>query len=266
MLKIFYNTNDLSKKLEDYLTDTVAVTLLNTESIDIGFRKPINALYFELSAFNANASVINLEYFNGAFTSLLIEDETHGLSRSGFIKWERNQSEEQKTTLHGLELYWYKLKVDVSTSALTLNGINLVFSSDKNLVEEYPNIMEFLPENKLSFINFHQSARNDIVTKVRNQGYIVNQANVLSNYKDVDQFDFLDFTQLTDASKYLVLSKIFYWISDAVDDKWYQKAKYFDSMFAEKINLFFLSLDRDDDGKLDNNERQAIQFARVERV
>jgi hypothetical protein len=262
MLTVFHGSNDYSKKFEDYLSDSVSLILLDSESIDIGFHKPINAMYLELNAFNANTSLVSVQYYNGAFTDLVIEEETDGLKRSGFIKWERNQANEVKTTLHSKEMYWYKLKVDSDTSSIEYSGINLVFSNDINLTEEYPNILDFLPENKSSFIGFHQAARNDIVTKLRNQG---NKIQGLEQ-KKLDQFDLLDFEEMKDASKFLVLSKIFFWISDAVGDKWHEKAVKFESKYGDKIDLYFLSIDKNDDGIKDANETQSVNFARIDRV
>lgn len=264
MLKIFHNSADYSIKLEDYLTQAVALTLLSSESLDVGFDKPINALFIELSAKNTNAASLSVQYFkNNAFSDVDLHDETEGFKYSGFFSWSRNQETEKKTTLHGLEKYWYKIKLSVDSSAMVIDGLNLVFSADRHLLEEYPNILESLPEGKSSFIGFHQSARNVIITRLRNQGYKIDNN---SSYKKVDQFDILDYTELTEASKFLVLSKIFYWLSDAVDDKWFQKAQKFEAAFDDKINLYYLGLDKNNDGKEDPNEHGAIQFVRIERV
>ena len=147
-----------------------------------------------------------------------------------------------------------------------MKGINLVFSDDNDLKEEYPSVMGMLPDGELSFINFHVASRKDILSYFRAQGKLIEKAD--KNYvttKKIDQFDLLDYEELRDASKFLTLSKILKWVSDANDDKWYQKAKDYEVKYSEKINAVNLSLDKDDDGKVDNNELNAIQSITIVR-
>lgn len=264
MLKIFYNATDLSEKLESYAQDTVAITLLSAEEIQIGYYKPINALYIENSTSNSNTSVLSVQYYNGtAFTNLTISDRTSGLARSGFVTWGRNQTNEALTTLNSLELYWYKLKVSVSTSAMVIKGINLVFSDEQALQEEYPGITKYYPTGQTSFINFHQTTRDDILQMIRNSGKKVKN---LTDQKNLDQFDLLDFTEVKSAAKYFCLAKIFFWLSDEVDDKWYQKAKDYEQKASAQLSLVYLSIDSNDDGEYNQDEKLGIQFVRIERA
>ena len=269
MLKIFFNTVDKSSELENYLLDPVTFTFNDYDEISVGYYKPINSVFMELNQKNTEESKLQVYYYNGtSFISTTVKDETKGMSRSGFLKWGRNLENEVKSTVNGVEAYWYKLKVDVATSELILAGINLVFSSDLDLTEEYPSIMEYLPENKISFINFHVASRKDILSYFRTQGKLITDSNSsesIASTKLVDQFDLLNYEEVRDASKFLTLAKIFYWVSDAVDDKWYQKAKGFEAKYGEKISLVNLSLDSNDDGKADATEVNAVQFVTIVR-
>lgn len=258
MLKIYKDSTDYSLALESYTTDQAVIEVLSGESIDVGYYKPINSLYIEMTL-NAHLSDLTVQYFNGAYVNLEIKDYTDNLSRSGFIKWSTNQTNQKKSTLHGQELYWYKFILTGDDQDLTIKGINLNFSDDTDLREEYPNIMDHTPDGQTSFVGFHQASRKDIISYFRNQGKLINGLSP----KKVDQFDLLDFEEVREASKFLTLHKIFMWLSDGIDDKWYQKAQDFGKKYSDKINLFYLSLDENDDGLEDASEKNAIKSVRI---
>lgn len=263
MLEIYHNASRHSFELEDYTTDSVSVDFSLSGEIHIGYYKPINALFVEITALTHVAS-LDVEYFNGSsFVSVSnLHNSTKNLQRSGFIHWDRNQDDEQETTLNSKELFWYKIKLTGATPTIVFKGINLNFSNDNDLKEEYPNIMDHLPDGETSFVGFHQAARKDIITYFRNQGKLVRGLNP----KKLDQFDLLDFTEVREASKFLTLSKIFSWLSDGVDDKWYQKSRDFVGKYGDKINLFYLSFDQDDDGKESANEKNGIKSVSIIRL
>lgn len=265
MLKIFLNSTDVSNEAENFSVDTFSATLLATGELSIGYYKPINSVYVELSTFNTNTSVMSLYYYNGTsfITTSSLKDSTKGLKRSGFVKWDRDLTNEKSTTVNGVELFWYKIKLDADATAVTVKGINLVFSDDNDLKEEYPTIVDMLPDGEPTFINFHVASRKDILSYFKTQGKLVTQ--VGGKKKLLDQFDLLDIEEVRDASKFLTLAKIFYWISDATDDKWYQKATDFETEYNKKINLATLSVDSNDDGKAGINEVAKIQSIQVER-
>lgn len=264
MLKIFKGSKDLSLTLENYISGTFIEDFTTSEHIHIGYYKPIDALYIELSPQQEENNLV-LEYYNGSsWTQIDVTDKTFGLQKSGFITWQRNLDDQAKTTINSTELYWYRLSIDTNTiSSLTLNGINLVFSDDNDLKESYPGIMEYLPEDSLSFIAFHLSARNHILTYLRNKG---KQVSTLGVKKMLDQFDLHNYEEVKQASKYKALATIFYNESDTIDDKWYQKARDFDNLYSESINLNFLSIDENNDGKEENDEIQALQYIKIQRL
>lgn len=266
MLSIFKGTSDHSRPLENYLSDSVVETILTGETLDIGYYKPFSDLYVELATTPPAVSNNLLgSYYNGSWTSLNLYDRTNGLSRSGFIKFEKEDYEDwKKTTLHGKELYWLRLSVDTNDLVnIQFIGINLVFADDTDLKEGYSDINEFLPENSPSFIGYHQEARNYILTYLRNKGETIKTQ---SQYKMLDQFDLHNFEEVRQAAKYLVLANIFYNESDSVDDKWKQKGDGFFKKYSEAINVSFLSIDENDNGKVENNESNAYQYIKVQRL
>lgn len=264
MLEIYADTENISLDMESFTSDSLEISLPVGMSIDIGYYKPINAIWIELTA-NTLVKQFALKHFNGTgFVQTTTTDHTKNLTRSGWIKWQRNLSNESKTNLHGKELYWYKLELvsaAIDPAVIEFEGINLVFSNDDDLNEEFPGISELLPDGSTSFINFHQSARKDIITHFRNQGKFVNA----TNPKNLDQWDLLDIGEVREASKFLTLSKIMQWRSDS-DDKFFQKHQDFLAKYGDKINLAFLSLDQNDDGIADDSEKTGINIMRVQRL
>jgi hypothetical protein len=266
MLEIYADAENISQDMESFTSDSLQIIIPVGGALDLGYYKPINAIWIEILA-NTVAKNFSIKYFNGSAFAQITEavDTTKDLKRSGWLKWQRNLTNETKTTLHGKSLFWYKLQLESSANnptTIEFEGINLVFSNDDDLSEEFPGISDLLPEGQVSFINFHQAARKDIITHFRNQGKFIGT----SNPKLIDQWDLLDFTEVREASKFLVLSKIMQWRSDATDDKFYQKHQDYLAKYGEKISLAFLSLDSNDDGKEEPAEKTAINIMTVQRL
>jgi hypothetical protein len=264
MLKIFKGTKDLSITLENYISGEFTETLAVGEFFHIGYYKPIDALYLETVSQNEENNLV-VEFYDGTSWNILSTiDKTFGLKKSGFVTWARNIETQVENSVNGVQLYWYRLSIDTNDiTDLTVKGINLVFSDDNDLKESYPGIMEYLPDGSTSFISFHLSARNHILTYLRNKGKSVSTLGVR---KLLDQFDLHNYEEVKQASKYKALATIFYNESDNVDDKWYQKAKDFDRLYSESISLNFLSLDENNDGKEEPDEVQSLQYIKIQRL
>lgn len=267
MLKIFHNATNYSDKLENYIDQTQSITLLDSDYLYIGYRKPINAIYIAINEANTATSVIDLEYYNGsAFASVEnLEDKTNGFTRSNWIKWSRNQTNEAETTINSLELYWYRLSVDVSTSAVVYLGINLLFSDDIMIKECEPHLLDadFYPSGYTSFIPFHQAARSEIIQRLRNEGRGVYNG---TQFSDLNIFDLLDFTQLGEASKFYALAQIYFNLSDSPDDKYWQKYEDYMKRYDNAYRVFFLSIDTNDDGLQSADEKEAFKSGLIVRV
>jgi hypothetical protein len=134
-----------------------------------------------------------------------------------------------------------------------------VFSSDEDLKEEFPNILDLRADDTQSLIGFHQATRNDIVTHFRNSGKTIHG-------KALDQWDLLDISEVREAAKFLALSKIMSWRSDGVGDKFAEKAAFFMELYGNKINLAHLSLDNNDNGTTENSEKLAVAPTQMVRL
>jgi hypothetical protein len=252
MLVINFANQDVSVQQSRYEFMTNSFEFDGVSEIMIGSYKPIASLYLNISAQTLALST-SFKYFNGTSYSPVkgFKDLSFGLSRAGFISWERNQLNEKKSTEFGADKYWYKLQLtelngDPLSSPVTVQfkGIDLVFSDDWDLIEEYPSIMQHIPDGQETFIRFHASARDEIITDLRNAGVVINGE---SYRKQLDQWDLLDKDEVNEASKFLTLSKIFNWLSDNSDDRYKQLASDYQADAGEALTPL-ISIDINDDG------------------
>ena len=289
MLKIFSGSRDISEYLKNFIDDFADFFIGTNKSIDVGYYKPINAIYCEMEPNLASRKVI-VKYFNGtSFVNVSgLSDNTKGLARSGFITFDRDQANQSQTTIEGQNLYWYRITLsstqgepiqsDGGEQILTEDdviltsepgeimlrsyGINLVFSDDRDLHSEYPSVNDHKGDLR-SFIGFHQAARDEIVTDIRNRGKTVKKDN--QSYKKIDQFDLMDFEEVRQASKFKALEKLFFWLSDANDDRYGGRMAYYKRKYEDAKQQAFLTLDSNNDGKVDIEEQKegAYQTLRI---
>jgi len=249
--------SDFSNDLVGFDRDSSSLTFVTAEdSIYVGFYKPINVFYTEMGTANVNANTMSVKYYNGtAFAACDgVYDDSKGLTRSGFTRWDRGQLNEAKTTINSVELYWYKIDLSVDSSAMVIDGMNIVFSDDQDLKRELFEISKYLPSGETSHILSHVSARDEIIQNLNIIGK--RKVNAESGWLDnITAFDLLDISEVKLASTYLVLSKIMFASSDEVDDQYMVKSERYEKLSGNIINNMTLKVDVDDDGVEDQNER-----------
>lgn len=254
---------DRTEEAFGYDRDTFTVPLETTDYLYIGRDKPFNALYAEVSTVNAVSTSFSASYYDGtAWTALtLLVENTKAFSRSGFVKW-ASPDDWASFAVSGSTKYWVRLSVGANITAGTaLQGLNIVFADDQDLKQEDRAILGMLPRDEndtrvSSHILSHVAAREAIVEKLRRSGnYKVLAAD--GTVEGVDEWDVLDVGQVRQAATYKALSKIYYQASDSVDDIHYAKAKDYDGLFSQAMDLFLLTLDKDDDGIADGSEKGA---------
>lgn len=258
---------DYSKESSDFLRDDYNLDFVAIEdSLYIGLYKPFSSLYFEFKTPNGSDIGITLEKSTGAgFTNMDLTDDTKGFQRSGFFNVNRNNENWESQDVNGQSAYWLKLTASNDFN-VDVHGLNIVFSDDNDLVQEVRLINDFLAPGDNSFISYHVSSRNDIIQRMRNGGYVKevdnNDSVFLSeksrNLKQVNKWDILDLGEIKQASKYLTLAKIFFDNSENVDDKSYQRFMDYDNKFGEAFKLFYMSIDLDDDGRTDQDEKLSL--------
>lgn len=250
---------DFKFEAQDFTRDTFALALtVNLDYLYVGFYKPISCIYIDAPTPNTVAGYLTAEYFNGtAFVALEgYVDETKNLSRNGFISWSRNQNSENYTTIDGLQAYWYKFKSSTTTSDITMNALNLIFSDDQALKVKFNKILseEFL-DGELTHNRVHVACRDEIVEDFRRKGY--KKYNTQGSDTAITPWDLHDIFEIKEASSFLALSKIFFDFSDKPDDIWMVKSKYYTALYEECLELASVSIDVNDDGIEEEAEKLA---------
>lgn len=257
---------DYSNQMVDYLSNSVVMTVTTTDYIYIGYRKPFNATYIEMQTANINPATMSVEYYDGtSYVDADYFDETNAMTRSGLVSWDKSSMEE--STVDGKSAYYVRFKLDSDSSAMEIRGMNIVFSDDRDLKQEFFEIDDpgLLPEGYDSHIPKHVAARNQIIQELRNRG---NQKASGTNAvpTDINAWDLHDVFQIREAAMFLALSKIFFNLSDNVDDNWFRKFEEYNGKYKSAMSLYNLNYDENDNGVEEVNEKsnkyRAIRFSR----
>ena len=259
---------EYSNELLDYSRGSASLTFVTAEdSLYVGFYKPINVFYSDMSTVNANAATMTVKYYNGtAFTACVgLHDDSEALTRSGFTRWDRNQLTEAVTTINSVELFWYKIDLSVDSSAMVINGLNIVFSDEQDLKRVLFEVDKYYPTGETSHILTHAGARDEIVQQLNLTGQ--SKVNSAGRELDISAFDLLDISEVKLASTYLVLSMIMMNMSDDIDDIYMNKHSHYLSKYNKIINVMKIRVDSDDDGLDDGNtERENLTFGFIKRL
>jgi hypothetical protein len=265
MLKITYDGVDYSVGQNRYDYKDMASMLMDLKFVEVEYYKPIKDLYLNIKLAATN-SLLKVYYYDGAAWVAVsnLFDGTFGLSEPGFVSWDN-----VKTTQTS---YRYRFNITDLASVeylvavpVTFRGIDLVFSDDEDLKGEYPTILDHLPTNSTTFIKFHEAARNELITELRNTGIYVDNDPIYSNKKQIDQWDVLDFSEVREAAKFLALAKIFNYLSDSPDDKWQMLASKFEASAGESLTPL-ISVDSNDNGIQDEGEELQPMLIKVGRL
>lgn len=262
-LYVYHDDNgsftDYSHKLTQFGRDSITISIANaTDYVYVGFDKPINAFYLDITTANGAEGSMAYEFYNGSsYESVTnLNDDTLGAYRSGFIRWDRELTNQAKSTVNSKELYWYRFKPSVDRTGIVVSGLNLVFSDDYELSLEQPYISdsEFLGTES-SHIKTHVAVKREVIQRFRNKNYIKYNS-VTGEKEDINGWDLLDIDEVKLASTYLALSKIYFQLSDNPEDVWASKAAIYEGKFNKYINLATLSVDVDDDGLQSDSENK----------
>lgn len=260
--------------LGDPTRDSVTKTFADSDYIYIGFFKPIKAFYIDLATANTNDITLSFEYYNGSAWTTLSNaiDETNGLTRSGFIQWPESDFKDSTDNLlwdanevDSLEKYWVRISFSAASSETTFNFIGLVFSDDTSLLTQLPYANDTqLLSGQSNHLKYHVSARDEIINKLESKGYF--KIDTDNNVDRITPWDLLDINQVKLGAIYLVLSKIYFNLSDAVDDQWIDKSERLYERYDKMISNIRVSIDQDDDGETDNGERmKPVNISRLTR-
>lgn len=249
---------DYTNKAVNYARDSFIITLDSvTDYLYIGFKKPITAFYIDILNTSYTEANLELDYFDGTdyYPVDGLADDTLGLSRSGFISFDREQESHAKSSVDSNTMYWYRLRVDETRTDLEVSGINLIFVDDFELSKEVSIINdEGFRSGEASHIKIHESVRDDILQAFGKQDYY--KINSLGQKEDINIWDLHDLAEVKVAAKYKALSKIYYNVSDQAGDVYDTKSKHYQNLYEKNINLARLSLDVNDNGKVEASENK----------
>lgn len=249
---------DLSRDSQDYLRDDYSLSFVAIEDkLYVGLYKPFNSFYVE---FKSTTAVTGITYKVNS-NIIDVNDDSKDFKRSGFVEFEK-PSDWVVETINGVEAFW----VEITSSndfACEIQGLNIVFSDDNDLKQEVRAIDNLLAKNDISFIAYHVAARNEIIQTLRNGGRTKTVDNIVRN---ITKWDLLEFGEIRQASKYLTLAKIFFDISENVDDKFYGKFRDYEGMFGKAFDLWIMSLDTTDDGTYEQEEDLVLNTIDIEIV
>lgn len=257
-LTVFHDDNgsftDYSNESADYLRDNYTVALSSTEDyLYLGFYKPFGVAYVKIITANLTSNSFTLQYYDGTtWQNLSLTDETNGFTRSGYLMWDRTNM--SSTSVNSETKYYVRLRPSSDHTNTVIRGINLIFADDHALKQEFFEVdnPSLLPSGETDHVTHHVAARNAIIQNLRNLQYIKVNAN--GQYVNVTQWDLFDLFEIKQAATMLALSKIFFNLSDSVDDQWWAKYREYQDKYEEAFRLARLSLDQDDDGLKDANE------------
>lgn len=255
---------DYTPDARDYLRDNFAISFVSLEdSIYIGLYKPFNKNYIEFKTPAVADVNLTATYWDGtAYQPLTLVDDSKGFTRSGFISFEK-PSDWASNTINGKDKYYIKLNADDFTA--DIQGLNIVYSDDNDLRKEVRCIDDYLQQSDISFIAYHNSARDEIIQTLRNGGHTTKIDNQDFS-QNLTKWDLLDMGEVNQAAKYLCLSKIFFDVSENIDDKQYQRYVDFLGFYGSAFKLYKSSLDANDDGIADSEEKMQYRGMSVSKL
>ncbi len=259
---------NVTMEMRDYLRDPQTLNFLGAaDRIYVGLYKPFNSLYVELNEVPVSPTGLTFRYStDSGFQSLEVNDDTKGFERSGFWTWDRQSIQETwvESDVNGLSMFWVEIELATTPYDLSLKGVNIVFSDDYCMQVKSPFVMDKLPKNDTSFIRYHVAARDEIVQILRNGGYIKMPTGVedlffepSNNRENITKWDLLDREEVKEAATFRAMSMVYFNESRNVQDKEYNLYRDYQGKFGQSFKLFYLSLDINDDGKVDTNEKLA---------
>ena len=250
---------DISSDMQDFTRDTQTFNL-DADVLHVGYYKPINKIYIDLTTPNSVTNTLQIQFWNGTTWADVdgLIDETKGCTRSGFIQWARESTDQVAHSVNSISKYWYRVVASVQHADSVYNGIGLMFADDKDLSEQVPEINDDAHlAGRPSHILAHVAAKKLIIQDLRNANYGKRDSDGV--LQDITVWDLLEIDQINTAAIFKALSIIYFNYSDEPNDIYEKKSKSYASQFKSAMQLAKLSLDLDDDGVKDVNEN-SLEF------
>jgi hypothetical protein len=122
-----------------------------------------------------------------------------------------------------------------------------LFASDSDLQTYEEDILKWVSPGRSSFKDVHRTAQKNIMDWIDGQGYRRQDGEPFT------KFDIVNMNQVSLWASYLALALVFEGNSNAVDDVFDKKSKFYQSKATQARNRF-VAIDLDQDGKIDFDE------------
>lgn len=178
---------------------------------------------------------------------------------AGYLDWVYSASGTVTVTLYVQKNCPYaSAEVEKDISILTEAQDNL-FSTDEDLRLHEPEILKWVVDGRSSFLDMHRRAQTLIIKWLDKEGYVDAYGNPFTKAAIVD------IEEVRAWSTFLVLKLIFEGLSNAVDDVFAGKAKYYNGKMQEYRKKALLRIDVDGDGEAENYEGITPAFGFIAR-
>ena len=275
---VIHSNNDYSKDLRDFTRKDVPMSIVSGEYLYIGLYKPFNNIYTYLTSPNITETNITIEYNDGnSWQEVeIVNDTTDGFSRSGFISWieEDDNIDSVETTINGATKFFYRISSDQDLD-MTVRAIGVIFSDDNDIFLESQILDNDRYRKRVvgtdsDYMRVHLQVKDYIIQEIRNNGIkkynSENNDERLKFFRQITEFDFFDIQEIKLAARMLAMSNIYYKLSDEVDDKWQSEGDRYRQEYYRALDVAFVSIDFNDNGKLNDNENmKPIKNIRISR-
>lgn len=249
--RVLKNTTEITEQAKTPAATTVALALLTTDALYLGYHEKFTQRYFHFSTLNTTAATLTVEYWTGTVWAAIEDkvDQTSGFTVSGFVSW-KNKSDwktQKLTPVTNVDLYWIRIKVSANLSAGTiLQAVLNLFCDEALLRAYYPEVVSdsrYKPPSRTDWLEQLQAGKDLVVTRLKQLRAIKDESQIL----DINEVA----VAAVHATMYIILNGI-----PAQDDE-QRKARddAYDAM-TEELNLARHSFDADNDGGIDDQEKE----------
>jgi hypothetical protein len=203
-----------------------------SDTLYVGFRKPINALFFAIQTGSGADAELNAQYWNGSWTSLDLHDETEALAASGFVRW-LSPSDQTASAVNGKTLLWVKFSLLVD-APVVISGVGPLLCC----------------EDDLRGVDFSLEEESENILKA-----MVSARNLICKEMQVSPWDILNLPDVTDAATFLSLSYIYANQSDREDDHYHALSQAYMQRYASLKPKLGILVDVNGNGASDEGEK-----------
>ncbi len=221
------------------------------ETVQVNDRVRISAAKSFVSKDEADATSV---YINPGTGNINV---TGSSSEDWYLDWQFSASGTQ--TVSGIVANISGSALITATVSVLTSAQDYLFSEDDDLKTHEPDIMKWLPDGKNSYKNIHRRAQTLIMEWIKKEGFTDIENNAYTKAAIVD------IEEVKQWATFIVLRLIFDGISNAKDDVFLAKSKYYKSQEIEWRDRAALKLDIDGDGVVDDGEQLDVSTGFIAR-